>query len=124
VTPKDNDLIKSGLSTVELTLAGGFTATLAPGSVLQVSKDREGRPLYGLWRGRLYARRTAGGTASGPEPTFTSPTAVCAVRGTEFEYHVPEGAPPEFIIYDGAIEVTADEKRLQDPELFRAWWEE
>jgi hypothetical protein len=122
VTPKVNDLIKSGVSTIALELSGGFTAQLAPGSVLQVRQDKEGRPLYGLWRGRLYARRTA--KAGGPEPVFTSPTAVCAVRGTEFEYHVPEGKPPEFIIYDGAIEVTADQKRFQDPGLFRAWWEE
>lgn len=117
-----DDLVRADAGPVPLMLPGGTAAVLAPGSVMQVRQDKDGRPLYGLWRGRLYARRPPG--ASGPEPTYTSPTAVCAARGTEFEYHVPEGEAPEFVIYDGAIEVTADEKRFQNPDLFRNWWEE
>ncbi|MFA5976366.1 MAG: FecR domain-containing protein [Elusimicrobiota bacterium] len=119
---KADDLVRADAAPVALELSGGIAALLAPGSVLQLRQDKDGHPLYGLWRGRLYGRRPAG--TAGPEPTFTSPTAVCAVRGTEFEYHVPEAEAPEFIIYDGAIDVTADEKRFQNPELFRAWWED
>lgn len=119
---KESDLIRAVDAPVSLALAGGMAAVLDAGAVLQAREDEKKQPLFGLWRGRLYVKRAPG--ATGPEPRFTSPTAVCAVRGTEFDMHVPAGEAPEFVIYDGRLEVTADQKRFQDPDRFRAWWED
>ncbi|MFC1679764.1 FecR domain-containing protein, partial [Elusimicrobiota bacterium] len=118
-----DDRLETGTdSHVELALKEGYVALVGPRSRFEARTDEYEKAIYGLWRGKMYVTRR-GDTTLKPDmpPVFIGPAAHCKVDADEFEFSVAESNLADYMVYQGAIEVTAEKERIEWDKVDR-WW--
>ncbi|HEY8102484.1 MAG TPA: hypothetical protein VIF82_17220 [Burkholderiaceae bacterium] len=116
---KTGDQIKSGADgLVILDVADHYRIALFSNSRLEsVTEKNSGRPLYALREGRLHVWGNGK-----PGPIFLTPNTVTTPAAQEFEITIVEGGLAQYVMIDGAVEITAVQKRANITKI-NPWWD-
>jgi len=127
---KSGEAIRTGLTgSADVIFRDGSRVQLGPNSEFLLEEQTPQRSTYRLLNGFIHDLfkppqrfRTFGGGLRGQLIQYNTPTAILAVRGTEFDLKLDEQGVTHLVPYAGTMELTAEAGKLNRSKLDR-WWE-